>query len=186
MNVAIPIIYYETAEDIISEVFARREIDSGLPMVGVGIGGFEYRLTYEDAVDACKKKGCYGFVFMKKELHVWIDISVVSLKELVVFFAHEIGHLQHPFRLYKATEEVKAINYEEVAAKAFSLAHRVINGTPCAEIPLSKSELMLMEKCDICGRTVGQLQKAKLNFGLIKSYNETVCRACYDKRKESE
>ena len=67
-----------------------------------------------------KQRGTWGFAENKKRIHIWFKKGT-SEANLLKLLAHEIGHLQRPWKRNRILEETKAINYAYVALSAYEI-----------------------------------------------------------------
>ncbi len=73
-----------------------------------------------------RKIGTWGFCHNKKEIHIWISDHATP-KSILKLIAHEIGHMQRPFKKKSILEEKKAMVYADVALTAFEIMEKLIN-----------------------------------------------------------
>lgn len=73
-----------------------------------------------------KKIGTWGWAENKKAIHVWIT-KEASMQSVIHLVAHELGHLERPYRMDKFEEERKAVKYSEVATLAFEISEDLIS-----------------------------------------------------------
>lgn len=89
--------------------------------------GEPYRLTTQEVVENCTRKGVWGFLEDKVKIHVWVDTGKATFADALKLIAHERGHMLRPYHKTTRGEEMKAGRYEDVADFAY-LAATVIFG----------------------------------------------------------
>jgi uncharacterized protein YjaZ len=84
-----------------------------------------YVLTYKKFKENAEIQGIWGFIKEDKVMHVWFKENI-PIEDLVIFIAHEAGHLNG--RQYKdiMKEEKKAKLFEEVAIYAYKNALKIL------------------------------------------------------------
>lgn len=89
--------------------------------------GKEYTLTFDEVISNIKKQGFWAHIGTKdKIIRYWIDKdNNLNLKELIGFFAHEIGHVSGTPIEDELKEEMRAEEYSYVASLAYDFATQV-------------------------------------------------------------
>ena len=94
--------------------------------------GTNHKTKNSTALSLIKRRTCWGWTEDKKVIHVWIG-KRATLVDIVGLLAHEMGHIQRPFRANVYDEEQKAAIYASVALGALSAAEEMLlNKVPSA------------------------------------------------------
>ena len=115
---------HDTIESVFEEYF-HCPVSEISGMGGFDQNGKEYEFSVDELFCNVKEGGCWGFVNLKHNIHVWFRPDV-DMRELVRFFAHEKGHTLRPFHRDEMAEEMKAGRYEDAAVFAFDIASQLL------------------------------------------------------------
>lgn len=115
----IRVVRHTSAEDLCASEFGTKwnDLEGG----GYCDSNGENVITVIDFVKRIKGQGIWGYVGNDNVIHYWTN-GRQSVKVLINFFAHEIGHQTGKHQRPVAMEEYKADSYAEVAAFAYKLA----------------------------------------------------------------
>lgn len=72
-----------------------------------------------------KKRGTWGWVENKGDIHIWVAPHAPFIKVLRLL-AHELGHKERPYFKASITEERKAEQFADVAMMAYTIAMDVV------------------------------------------------------------
>jgi hypothetical protein len=111
---------YKTVEKLMSNFFNVSEKDLG----NFSVGHDEGEIPKVDFIKGIKMMGIWGYVEKKSIVHYWMANNV-PFETLLMFIAHETGHLNG--RAYKDPdkEEQKAHIFDQVALYAFKQASKI-------------------------------------------------------------
>jgi hypothetical protein len=115
---------YESIDGVIAELYGipEGELSSdGIEGKGISESGEEVDFNYEQQKEGISKQGYWGWVDDSKVIHYWIGKDT-PIKELIHFFAHEIGHQTGEQNSDDYLEEMRAEQFGRVATLAYDLA----------------------------------------------------------------
>ena len=78
--------------------------------------GKRHERSNKKAIEDIRNRNIWGFVENKKTIHYFVR-KKATLRQVVDFFAHEIGHMQRPFHR-SLKEEMKAAKYSKLFGKS--------------------------------------------------------------------
>lgn len=80
------------------------------------------KISFSQLKEMIENNGYWGFALTEEvEIHYWVKNNVAK-KDLIFFFAHELGHIIGKADKDDLQEELRADSYAKVALKAYELA----------------------------------------------------------------
>jgi|ERR1035437_6515255 hypothetical protein len=96
----------------------------GCEVVGLDQHEQEVKISYDQQKEGIEKQGHWGWIDKQKVIHYWIGKDL-TLKALIHFFAHEIGHRTGTENEDDFQEEMRAEGYGDAATLAYEFALKV-------------------------------------------------------------
>jgi hypothetical protein len=88
--------------------------------------GETVQVSYDDFKSSIEETGSWGYCNLNdKTIKVWHKEDS-SLESLISFIAHEVGHLNGKQYKNVLKDEIKAVNYEDVAVYAYRVASKMV------------------------------------------------------------
>lgn len=115
---------HKTVEKLMASLLEIPEKDVG--EFSVGYDGGE--ISRKDFIKSVTKTGIWGFVNKKGVVHYWMKDDA-PFEALLMFIAHETGHLNGRQFKVTALEEAKAHQFEQIAVYAYRKARSLIKDT---------------------------------------------------------
>lgn len=112
---------HKTVEKLMASLLEIPEKDVG--EFSIGYDGGE--ISHKEFVKSVTKTGIWGFVDKKEGVHYWMREDV-PFEALIMFIAHETGHLNGRQFKVTALEEAKAHQFEQVAVYAYKKARSLM------------------------------------------------------------
>jgi len=88
------------------------------------VGGGGEELTNKVFIKCIKHQGIWGFVDKKRTVHYWMKKGV-PFENVIMFVAHETGHLNGRQFKNLGLEEAKAHQFDQIAAYAYKKAKEI-------------------------------------------------------------
>lgn len=115
------IIKHETLMSILKAYFIPDPIPRSGTWTWYNEKGKKETMPMSSFTKTIAKRGYWGFVLNKKELHIWYN-NKCTFKDLLVAIGHELGHLERPFtKPGGRLEEIKASKYERIVKLAYKI-----------------------------------------------------------------
>ena len=118
------VLHYPTARNIVEEFWSQEGLQWSQKRRFYDGRGWTKADSGREMLAWVRRKGRWGFVRDKHELHIWLRRNH-NFADTVVLLAHEYGHLMGPWHRNPEREESKAGQYESVAYSAIVLARRL-------------------------------------------------------------